>query len=121
MPKSAVPNPDEAQPTLLEVGANWHERLHNDRTWKDSKGEVHTITAMEPSHRANVKRYLRQRVASIRMAVEFYEIAIMPPDMGEIAADIIERELQGLWDMKDMEWLYHQPLFAALVQADVPA
>lgn len=93
---------------ILYFGQDWYERLAGTR-WQERPGHVVEADQLDPRHRANARRWLRERVARIRRAVELYErIAVYPDD--------------PMWRPsfeQDLEWLYRQPLFKALVAAEL--
>ena len=54
---------------------------------------------------------------SLRLAVELAELHSLPDPDSQAYMDVTS-DLERSWDQTDLEWLYDQPLYAALVALD---
>lgn len=113
---------EDYTPDLLTIGRSWWVRVNNDRTWKDGKGHEHQIARMEPSHRANLRRWLRRRATAISHVVGLYELQRIP-DPSECSDGLLDMALSAIEELGQRDpyvWITTTPLFMALVAVDNP-
>ncbi len=105
-----MPDPLDG-PNLIALGAIWYARLQETDYWEDRAGMGWAITAMQKSHRENVRRYLRQHCARLELLCSLYLLS---------REDSVEETGGAPITQTPLEWLYSTPLFHALVAADTP-
>ncbi len=97
---------------LIGLGAIWNAIMSSDEWWIDRAGHKTRIVNLDPSHRENIRRYLRRHCARLELVTSLYLLSRLPEDAGPLADELATQT--------PLEWLYSTPLFHALVAADTP-
>lgn len=104
----------------LDPRSSIMEVLGQDREWLTRDGVVVALDEMTATHRANTLRFLRRRPRVLTQAWIMAAYGLLGGVRGEMAADLIEREIDHEIDqmiaLGDAGWLEAQPLVIRLAE-----
>jgi len=95
-----------------------------DEIWKDQEGVIHRLTEMHPEHLRNVMNFLLRRAGAYKAYEEETSIAfeVLGAPHGDMAQDMIDQEMDRLFETPAWRWMFNTPLFQAMRRAyhDMP-
>jgi len=95
--------------------ADLFETLSQATYWTTNDGCRTRLDMMKPTHRANVRRWLRRHAVTLHDMVAS-EYLYGPAPTAEMASHEFDREFDAHERMTPQQWLMSQPLYRRLVE-----